>query len=130
MPPRQIKKRVRAPRMKADDRTTMIRDHAATFFAESGFASTRELADGIGIRQALIYKYFDSKDHLINEVYSALEASDDSGRARRLRILGAFHGRSDCAATAAQLGIEGGRMPPSGPKPKTKPRARKATRTS
>ena len=43
---------------------------AAVFFSEHGFAaSTRDLADRLGVRQALLYKYFASKEALIEEVF-------------------------------------------------------------
>ncbi len=49
----------------------MLIDKAADFFAEHGFeAGTRVLAEEMGITQPLIYRYFESKEDLINEVYS------------------------------------------------------------
>lgn len=44
---------------------------AAGFFAEHGFSgTTRALADTIGIRQALLYRYFPSKDALVEAVFA------------------------------------------------------------
>ena len=61
--------RQRAKRMVAADRKAMILDEAGRFFAKHGFSgSTRDLAEGIGIRQALLYKYFSSKDALVSDV--------------------------------------------------------------
>lgn len=46
---------------------------AIDYFAEQGFdGGMRELARRIGITQPLFYRYFPSKDDLINEVYRAL----------------------------------------------------------
>ncbi len=66
---------------------------AAAFFADEGFAgTTRALADRIGIRQALLYRYFPSKDALVDAVFHRIFASrwtEDFGpifadRSRRL----------------------------------------------
>ena len=51
-------------------RRGLIMKEAAVFFSEFGFAaSTRDLADRLGVRQALLYKYFTSKEALIDEVF-------------------------------------------------------------
>ena len=43
---------------------------AAAYFAEAGFdGSTRELAQRIGISQPLLYRYFPTKDALVDRVY-------------------------------------------------------------
>lgn len=48
----------------------MILDAAINFFAEEGFrADTRSLAGHIGVSQSLIYRYFGSKEDLIERVY-------------------------------------------------------------
>jgi AcrR family transcriptional regulator len=48
----------------------MILDAAIDFFAEEGFgAQTRRLADQLGVSQSLIYRYFGSKEELIERVY-------------------------------------------------------------
>jgi len=63
-------KRQRAKRMPAEARKAVILAEASDFFARHGFeASTRDLADRIGVRQALLYKYFPSKDALIEAVF-------------------------------------------------------------
>ena len=55
---------------------------AAEFFAEEGFrAPTRQLASRLGVTQALIYRYFPSKQALINRVFADVfvgDLSDDS----------------------------------------------------
>ncbi|MBT3704099.1 MAG: TetR/AcrR family transcriptional regulator [Alphaproteobacteria bacterium] len=47
-----------------------IRDAAASVFAEKGFhgASTRDIADRLGIKQAGLYHYFSSKNAALTEV--------------------------------------------------------------
>ena len=57
-------------RMAPKDRERLIVDHAMSFFAEQGLdGQTRELARRLGITQSLIYRYFPSKDALIDRVY-------------------------------------------------------------
>jgi AcrR family transcriptional regulator len=63
--------RPRAQRLPADQRRSVILTEAASFFAEHGFAaSTRDLADRLGVRQALLYKYFSSKEALIEAIFA------------------------------------------------------------
>lgn len=58
--------------MAAAAREAMILVEATRFFAEHGFAgSTRELADVMGVRQALLYKYFADKMAIVEGVLSA-----------------------------------------------------------
>lgn len=60
----------RVARMAPEARREQLVEMAADFFAEHGFdAGTRQLAQRLGVTQPLIYRYFDSKDELINEVY-------------------------------------------------------------
>jgi len=57
-------------RMAPQDREQLIVEHAMRFFAEKGLdGQTRELASRLGITQSLIYRYFPSKDALIERVY-------------------------------------------------------------
>ena len=50
-----------------------ILDAAAIFFAEQGFrASTRDLARRLGVTQALLYRYFPSKQALIDRVFETI----------------------------------------------------------
>jgi len=66
-------KRQRAKRMPAEARKEVILAAASEFFARHGLeASTRDLADRIGVRQALLYKYFPSKEALIESVFDRL----------------------------------------------------------
>jgi AcrR family transcriptional regulator len=57
-------------------RCEAIVSEAIIFFAEHGFeAQTRELAARIGVSQALIYRYFRTKENLIEEVYQRVYMS-------------------------------------------------------
>ena len=57
-------------RLTPKDREQEIIDEAVQFFAEVGFdGKTRDLAKRIGITQPLFYRYFPTKDDLIERVY-------------------------------------------------------------
>lgn len=57
-------------RMSSVDRERCIVDAAVAFFTEHGFeGQTRELAATLGITQPLLYRYFPSKEALIERVY-------------------------------------------------------------
>jgi len=57
-------------RLAAADRERQIVDGAIRFFAEFGFAGqTRELAERVGITQPLLYRYFATKQALIERVF-------------------------------------------------------------
>ena len=57
-------------RMAPQDRERFIVENAMRFFAERGLSGeTRELARRLGITQSLIYRYFSTKDALIERVY-------------------------------------------------------------
>ena len=60
----------RRTRMSPEAREAAILAAAIEFFAERGFAAqTRELAAQIGVSEPLIYRYFATKDILIQRVY-------------------------------------------------------------
>jgi AcrR family transcriptional regulator len=67
----------RAPqRLAPADRERQILDGAIAYFAEAGFSGqTRELSKRLGITQPLLYRYFDSKQALIEKVYDTVFAS-------------------------------------------------------
>jgi AcrR family transcriptional regulator len=66
-------KRLRAARRPALERREEFVTRAAAFFAQFGFAgSTRALADQLGVRQALLYRYFPSKDALVEAVFARI----------------------------------------------------------
>lgn len=63
-------KRPRAPHLSAHEREAQIVARAAECFSEHGFSvSTRDLAAYIGITQPLLFRYFPSKEALINRVF-------------------------------------------------------------
>lgn len=67
------KPRKRLPRV---EREQMIVQEAIRFFAEVGFeGQTRELARRLGITQPLIFRYFPTKDDLIERVYQEVYIS-------------------------------------------------------
>ena len=60
-------------RLKREDRERLIIEGAIKFFAERGFSGqTRELARGLGITQPLLYRYFSSKQALVDRVHEEL----------------------------------------------------------
>jgi AcrR family transcriptional regulator len=60
----------RRQRLDPQERERLIVAGAIRFFAEVGFeGQTRELARRLGITQPLLYRYFPSKDSLIERVY-------------------------------------------------------------
>lgn len=65
----------RAPRLSPVEREEAIVEGAIKFFAEVGFdGQTRELALRLGITQPLIFRYFPTKDDLIERIYQQLYA--------------------------------------------------------
>ena len=67
------RKRKRLPR---SEREQMIVEEAIHFFAEAGFeGQTRELARRLGITQPLIFRYFPTKEDLIERVYQEVYLS-------------------------------------------------------
>lgn len=57
-------------RLSPAERENMILDAATDFFTDNGFSGqTRDLAKQIGISQALIFRYFGTKDALLEKVY-------------------------------------------------------------
>lgn len=64
------KTRANRTRLSPDARKQEVIQEAILYFAEEGFDSgTRGLANRLNITQPLLYRYFPSKDDLINEVY-------------------------------------------------------------
>lgn len=63
----------RKKRLSSAERRQEFITKAIEFFAEEGFeSSTRELARRLGVTQPLLYRYFPSKNDLIEEVYQAV----------------------------------------------------------
>jgi len=64
---------VKRQRLSPEERENLIVDTAIEFFAEHGFeATTRELASRLGITQPLLYRYFPTKQKLIERVYERI----------------------------------------------------------
>jgi AcrR family transcriptional regulator len=69
-PARDESGRPRQPRMRPEEREQQILHGAIRYFSEKGFAGhTRELSQRLGITQPLLYRYFKSKQDLIDKVY-------------------------------------------------------------
>lgn len=72
MPPKESLKSVRR-RLPPEERREEILRKAINLFSEHGFeSSTHELARQLGITQPLLYRYFPSKEDLIDEVYKSV----------------------------------------------------------
>ena len=70
---KQLESETRRQRLQPATRRKHILDEAIRYFAEVGFdGSTRELAERLGVKQPLLYRYFPSKEDLIKEVYEAV----------------------------------------------------------
>lgn len=92
-------------RLTPADREKEIVAGAIAFFAENGFdGQTRELAASLGISQALIYRYFPTKEHLIERVYAEvfgknwkldLDALKDRGQPIDARLIHFYTGYSE-----------------------------------
>ncbi len=70
-----LTKKTVTPGMRLDPevRRQQILDAAITYFSEAGFGvQTRELSRRLGISQPLLYRYFPSKQDLINAVFDAV----------------------------------------------------------
>ena len=60
-------------RLAPEDREHLIVQKAIAFYANHGFeASTRDLAKELGITQPLLYRYFPTKDALVERVYEEI----------------------------------------------------------
>ncbi|KCV36277.1 TetR/AcrR family transcriptional regulator, partial [Bordetella bronchiseptica] len=58
-------------RLQPQEREQQIVEKAIEHFTKNGFeGSTRELAKQIGVTQPLLYRYFSSKEALIERVYA------------------------------------------------------------
>jgi len=74
-PEANVVKRPRV-RMERHAREALIVEQAIAFFAEQGLeGKTRDLAERIGITQPLLYRYFPSKESLIERVYQEIYVS-------------------------------------------------------
>lgn len=70
---KQPKKRRRRKNLTRDERERVIIEEAINLFSERGFdASLSDLAARLGVTQPLIFRYFPTKQHLIDAVYQEL----------------------------------------------------------
>ena len=70
MPANPAQAKPKRRRLSPAERERHIVDGAIQFFAEAGFGGqTRELAQRLGITQPLLYRYFPTKQDLIERVY-------------------------------------------------------------
>lgn len=68
--PRVAEAPVRSQRLPREERERRIVQEAIRFFAEAGFGGdTRELAKRVNVTHPLLFRYFPSKDALIERVY-------------------------------------------------------------
>lgn len=71
--PASAKQEAGRKRLRPGEREKRIVTEAAAFFAEVGLdGRTRDLAARMGVSQALLYRYFRSKDALIDRVYETV----------------------------------------------------------
>jgi AcrR family transcriptional regulator len=69
-------------RLSGEARRAAIIDAARLLFAERGLdGSTREIASRLGVTQALLYRYFPSKEALVQAVYESVLGTWDASRA-------------------------------------------------
>ncbi|MBM3539345.1 MAG: helix-turn-helix transcriptional regulator, partial [Alphaproteobacteria bacterium] len=65
-----------ARRLSREERERLILRGAIQYFAECGFeGQTRELAKRLGVTQPLIFRYFSTKDDLVDRVYEEVYLS-------------------------------------------------------
>lgn len=90
MPASKAKAKVASPprrRLQPAERRQLIIEEATKYFAEEGLASsTEELARRLGVTQPLLFRYFHTKDALIQAVYAEVERK--IGSPEWLRLLG------------------------------------------
>jgi AcrR family transcriptional regulator len=76
-PPRATARSAARPpakrRLSPDERKAQILDEAVRYFAEVGFeGQTRELSTRLGVDNALLFRYFPTKEDLIEQVYQVV----------------------------------------------------------
>jgi TetR/AcrR family transcriptional regulator, fatty acid metabolism regulator protein len=86
----------KAPKAPPTDKRRNILDAAIRVFARQGFHSTRvsDIADEAGVAYGLVYHYFDSKDEVLNELFTerwslllaAIEEADASAESPRSKL--------------------------------------------
>jgi len=72
-PAKQTKRGTKRLRLSPEARSDLILRGAIRFFAERGFqGQTRDLAEQLGISTGLLFRYFPTKDALIDRIYETL----------------------------------------------------------
>lgn len=72
-PARPVKRGAKRVRLSPETRSEQILRGAIRFFAERGFqGQTRDLAKQLGISTGLLFRYFPTKDALIDRIYETL----------------------------------------------------------
>lgn len=76
------------PRLTSSDRKKQILEVATELFGRHGFdgVTTRQIADGAGITEAMVFRHFATKDDLYWEVLSAKSAPDEVKRRLEERL--------------------------------------------
>lgn len=106
----------RRPRLAPDERRRDIIDKAIVYFAEVGFeGGTRELAKRLSVTQPLLYRYFPSKEALIQEVYDTVylqrwnddwtDLLEDRSRPLRDRLIEFYSAYTDAIFTREWMRI-------------------------
>lgn len=107
-------------RLSGEERHAVIVEAAAKLFAERGFVgTTREIAAAIGVTQALLYRYFPSKQALLDAVMAARfddrwkrewdEWLADRSQPLQLRLIRFYQGyRSRSDAVGIRLWVRAG----------------------
>ncbi len=68
-----VEERPKRRRLTGEARKEAILQEAVRYFSEVGFdGGTRELAQRLGVKQPLLYRFFPSKEDLIREVYNTV----------------------------------------------------------
>ncbi len=91
-----------SPRVRGDKRR-MILDAAIRVFARQGFHACRvsDVADEAGVAYGLVYHYFDSKEHMLNTLFTerwqlmldaivAIDEGDEASAREKLREVASF----------------------------------------
>lgn len=124
---RRVSERPAGRRLPRGERRRRLLQEAATFFAEVGFeGTTRALAERLGVTQALLYRYFPSKQALIDatlaEVFgdrwkpewdALLADADRPLEARLTAFYCAYHARSTALSMRlfVRAGLDGQGLP-------------------
>jgi AcrR family transcriptional regulator len=94
-------------RLKGDERKQFFIEKATKHFAHHSFSSsTSDLAKALGVSQSLLYKFYATKDELIDDVYKSISPTDEMyerwirmlqerSKPLRARLIEFYHSYSD-----------------------------------